>query len=52
MPRASAPSSNRDGPATTYEYDEKTFRLTHLKITRAAGQNGLAAQIFADAATV
>ncbi len=35
-----------NGAATTYEYDAKTFRLTRLKTTRAAGQNGLAAQIF------
>jgi RHS repeat-associated protein len=41
-----------NGAATTYEYDDKTFHLTHLKSTRGAGQNGVAAQIFADAATV
>jgi RHS repeat-associated protein len=41
-----------NGASTACDYDEKTFRLTHLKTTRTAGQNGLAAQIFADAATV
>ena len=52
-PRASARSSNTEmAPQTAYDYDEKTFRLTHLKTTRAAAQNGLAAQIFEDPATV
>jgi RHS repeat-associated protein len=41
-----------NGASTAYEYDDKTFRLTHLKTTRSAGRNGLAAQIFADIATV
>jgi RHS repeat-associated protein len=35
---------------TAYEYDAKTFRLTHLKTTLTAGQNGLSAQIFKDPA--
>lgn len=37
---------------TEYAYDEKTFRLSGLKTTRAAGQNGTATQIFKDAAVV
>ena len=37
-----------NGAKTEYAYDEKTFRLTDLKTTRAAGQNGTAAQIFTD----
>jgi RHS repeat-associated protein len=41
-----------NGASTAYDYDDKTFRLTHLKTTRNAGQNGPAAQIFADVATV
>jgi hypothetical protein len=41
-----------NGAATAYDYDAKTFRLANLKTTRAAGQNGLAAQIFNDPATV
>ena len=41
-----------NGAATAYDYDDKTFRLVHLKTTRAAGGNGVAAQIFANAATV
>jgi RHS repeat-associated protein len=41
-----------NGATTTYEYDDRTFRLSHLKTTRAVGQNGLSAQIFVDAATV
>ncbi len=38
--------------ATTYEYDDRTFRLIHLKTTRRAGQNGLASQLFADTTIV
>jgi RHS repeat-associated protein len=41
-----------NGAETAYEYDDKTFRLTHLKTTRAAGKNGIAAQIFRSSATV
>jgi RHS repeat-associated protein len=41
-----------NGATTIYKYDENTFRLTHLKSTRVAGLNGLAAQIFADPAIV
>ena len=41
-----------NGAETTYEYDDQTFRLIHLKTTRAPGQNGLASQIFKSAATV
>jgi RHS repeat-associated protein len=41
-----------NGAKTSYEYDEKTFRLTCLKTIRSAGGNGVAALIFADAATV
>jgi RHS repeat-associated protein len=41
-----------NGVATIYSYDEETFRLMRHKTTRAAGQNGFAAQIFSDAATV
>ena len=41
-----------NGAATAYDYDDKTFRLIHLKTTRAAGRNRLAAQIFKDQATV
>ncbi len=37
---------------TTYAYDEKTFRLTHIKTTRPAGLDGLAAQLFANPAIV
>jgi RHS repeat-associated protein len=37
---------------TTYAYDEQTFRLVHLKTTRELGLNGLASQIFKDAAIV
>ena len=35
-----------NGAETTYAYDRETFRLVHLRTTRAAGGNGLAAQIF------
>jgi RHS repeat-associated protein len=41
-----------NGAVTAYEYDVKTFRLARLKTTRSAGQNGLAAQIFVNPATV
>ena len=41
-----------NGVETTYEYDDQTFRLIHLKTTRTPGQNGLASQIFKSAATV
>jgi len=41
-----------NGAATAYEYDDQTFRLIHLKTTRPPGQNGLASQIFENAATV
>ena len=41
-----------NGATTTYEYDTNTFRLVHLKTTRAAAQNGLASQIFSNTATV
>jgi RHS repeat-associated protein len=37
---------------TTYEYDGETFRLIHLKTTRAPGLNGLTAQIFEHPALV
>jgi RHS repeat-associated protein len=37
-----------NGAETAYSYDAKTFRLTDLKTTRAAGQNGIATQIFKD----
>jgi RHS repeat-associated protein len=41
-----------NGAKTEYSYDEQTFRLTGLRTTRAAGQNGTAAQIFKDPAIV
>jgi RHS repeat-associated protein len=41
-----------NGANTIYEYDERTFRLKHLRTTRAAGQNGMSTLIFADAATI
>ena len=41
-----------NGAKTEYSYDAQTFRLTELKTTRAAGQNGTAAQIFADPTVV
>jgi RHS repeat-associated protein len=41
-----------NGAATTYGYDDQTFRLIQLKTMRAPGQNGLDAQIFKSAATV
>lgn len=36
----------KNGAKTEYEYDENTFRLNHLKTTRAPNQNGFATQIF------
>lgn len=36
------------GVTTEYEYDEETFRLTHLRTTRPAGLNGISANIFND----
>ena len=41
-----------NGAETISEYDEQTFRLIHLETTRAPSQNGLASQIFKNAATV
>jgi len=41
-----------NGAGTTYEYDDQTFRLIHLKTTRPPALNGLASQIFKNAATV
>ncbi|MGH9756038.1 MAG: RHS repeat domain-containing protein, partial [Blastocatellia bacterium] len=41
-----------NGAETTYEYDDQTFGLIHLKTTRAPGQNGQSSQIFNSAATV
>ena len=41
-----------NGAATSHVYDAATFRLTNLKSTRPAAGNGLASQIFNDAATV
>lgn len=41
-----------NGAETTYEYDDRTFRLVHLKTTRLPGQNGVSSQIFKTAATV
>ncbi len=41
-----------NGAETTYEYDDKTFRLINLKTTRNQSQNGLASQIFNDTAIV
>jgi hypothetical protein len=41
-----------NGAETTYEYDDQTFRLIHVKTTRDPGQNGLGSQIFNSAATV
>jgi RHS repeat-associated protein len=37
---------------TTYEYDDQTYRLIHLKTTRPAGPNGLASQFFTDTTIV
>jgi RHS repeat-associated protein len=41
-----------NGVTTTYEYDEETFRLIHIKTMRPSGLNGLAAQLFVNPATV
>src|SRR5579862_1460389 len=41
-----------NGATTTYDYDEKTFRLTRLKTRRASGTGGVAARLFRDAAVV
>ena len=41
-----------NGARTRYEYDPLTSRLTRLRTTRPAGLNGLASQLFADAAVV
>ena len=41
-----------NGATTTYEYDEKTFRLIHLKSVREEHGDGLSARIFAHAATI
>jgi RHS repeat-associated protein len=41
-----------NGAVTTYHYDDKTFRLVHLKTTRDAGQSRLPAHIFKDAGVV
>jgi hypothetical protein len=41
-----------NGTRTTYEYDDLTFRLIHVKTTRAPGLNGPASQIFKDVGIV
>ena len=41
-----------NGARTTYEYDENTFRLTHLKTTRPSSSNGVSSQLFTDSAIV
>jgi RHS repeat-associated protein len=41
-----------NGASTSYQYDPDTFRLIHLKTTRSASQNGLAARLFRHASTV
>lgn len=41
-----------NGAKTAYTYDAQTFRLSGLKTTRAAGQNGTATQIFTDPTVV
>ncbi|MGF6744636.1 SpvB/TcaC N-terminal domain-containing protein [Paraburkholderia sp. MM5482-R1] len=41
-----------NGATTTYDYDEETFRLTHLHTVRPRDRNGLATRIFTDAATI
>jgi RHS repeat-associated protein len=41
-----------NGAKTAYSYDAQTFRLTDLKTTRAASQNGTATQIFSDPTVV
>jgi RHS repeat-associated protein len=41
-----------NGLETTYEYDEKTFRLIHLKTTRTTIESGLSAKIFKHPGTI
>src|ERR1017187_3702759 len=41
-----------NGLETTYEYDEKTFRLIHLKTTRTTVESGLSAKIFKHPGTI
>ena len=41
-----------NGASTSYEYDCETFRLTHLKTTRPASNNGLTSQLFVDPTVV
>ncbi len=41
-----------NGAVTTYEYDDKTFRLVRLKTTRAAEENGLSGKIFKHCSTI
>ena len=41
-----------NGAETTYDYDDKTFRLIHLRTTRSPGGNGMASQIFKNAGIV
>ncbi len=41
-----------NGATTTYDYDEKTFRLLRLQTVRSQDRNGLATQIFSDGATI
>lgn len=41
-----------NGATTTYEYDPLTFRVTHLKTTRASGLNGVSSQIFNDTTVI
>jgi RHS repeat-associated protein len=41
-----------NGAKTEYSYDAQTFRLTDLKTTRGASQNGTAAQVFKDPAVI
>ena len=49
---AHARSNTAMAPRPLTTYDPQTFRLTDLRTTRAAGQNGIAAQIFNDPAIV
>ena len=41
-----------NGLETTYEYDEKTFRLIHLKTTRKTVETGQSAKIFKHPTTI
>lgn len=41
-----------NGAETTYEYDDQTFRLIHLKTTRPVVRNGLSSQLFTDTTIV